>query len=145
MHAVDSPDQIHPRYRYNIDCGEAHIFVYARSLATVLRIDGEVDAVNARRVGAEIRRFTKVGTPLIIDLGHLSFIGMDGFQELLAIHHQHHNAGLYCGIVTGTAMRPLLRIVSDHGLPLVKSVPEALQLIEDALVGRRQLLQRLAR
>lgn len=143
MHAVDAPRQT--RYRYVIDCGKAHIFVYARSLATVLRVDGEVDAANAGRVAAEIRRFTKVGSPLIVDLSHLDFLGIDGFQELLALHHQHHTAGLYCGIVSGVAMRPLLRIVSDHGLPLVKSVPEALQLIEDALVGRRQLLQRLAR
>lgn len=145
MHAVDSPDHNHPRYRYVIDCGEAHLFVYTRSLATVVCLEGEVDAANADRVARELRRFTKVGTPLILDLSRLQFLGMDGFQHVLALHHQHHTAGLYCGIVTGAAMRPLLRIIGDHGLALVRSVPEALQFIEDALVGRRQLLQRLAR
>lgn len=145
MHAVDSPAQSHPRYRYVIDCGGAQIFVYVRSLATVVRIDGEVDGSNAGRVGAEIRRFTKARTPLILDLSHLDFLGIDGFQELLSLNHRHHTAGLYCSVVIGVALRPLLRIVTDHGLALVKSVPEALQLIEDALSARRQILQGLVR
>jgi STAS domain len=145
MHAVDSPDQSHPRYRYVIDCGGAQLFIYARSLATVLRVDGEIDGFNAARIATEIRRFSEVGTPLILDLSHLEFLGIDGFQELLALNYDHHTAGLHCSIVKGVAMRPLLRIVTDHGLPLVKSVPEALQLIDDALAGRRQSLQRLVR
>jgi hypothetical protein len=61
------------------------------------------------------------------------------------VSYDHHTAGLHCSIVKGLAMRPLLRIVSDHGLPLVKSVPEALQLIDDAFSGSRQSLQRLVR
>jgi anti-anti-sigma regulatory factor len=150
MHAVDSSDHHHPRYRYRyaIDCGRAQILLYARSLATVLRIKGEIDACNAARVGTEIRCFTKMKTPLILDLSHLDFLGIDGFQELLALNHENRTAGLYCSVVAGTAMRPLLRIVNDagvHGLPLVKSVPEAVQLIEDAVAGRRQVLQHLVR
>jgi hypothetical protein len=145
MHAVDSPDQTHPRYRYVIDCGGAQLFIYARSLATVLRVDGEIDASNAARIATEIRRFSEVGTPLILDLSHLEFLGIDGFQELLALNYDHYTAGLHCSIVKGVAMLPVLRIVTDHGLPLVKSVPEALQLIDDALAGRRQSLQRLVR
>lgn len=143
MHAVNSPAE--NRLRYVVDCGEAHLFVYSRGLATVVCVDGEVDAANADRCAMELRRFTKVGTPLILDLSRLRFLGLDGFQRLLALHHEHHTAGLYCGIVSGVALRPLLRIVGDHGLSLVRSVPEALQFIDDALVGRRQMLQRLAR
>ncbi|MDT5223052.1 MAG: hypothetical protein QOG19_459 [Mycobacterium sp.] len=145
MHAVDSPDQRHPRYRYVIDCDGARLFIYARGLATVLRVDGEIDGFNAARIATEIRRFSEVATPLILDLSRLDFLGIDGFQELLAVSYDHHTAGLHCSIVKGLAMRPLLRIVSDHGLPLVKSVPEALQLIDDAFSGSRQSLQRLVR
>jgi hypothetical protein len=145
MHAVDSPDQRHPRYRYVIDCDGAQLFIYARGLATVLRVDGEIDGFNAARIATEIRRFSEVATPLILDLSRLDFLGIDGFQELLAVTYDHHTAGLHCSIVKGLAMRPLLRIVSDHGLPLVKSVPEALQLIDDAFSGSRQSLQRLVR
>lgn len=145
MDAVNSSGQTEPRYRYAIDCGRAQIFIYARSLATVLRVDGEIDGCNADRVAAEIRRFGRVKAPMILDLSHLEFMGMEGFQALLALNHEHRAAGFYCTVVAGSAMRPVLRIVSDHGLPLVQSVPEALQLIEDALAGRRQVLQRLVR
>lgn len=139
MHAADSPDQRRPRYRYVVNCHGAQMFVYARGLATVVRVDGGIDASNAGQVAAEIRRFTKALTPLIIDLSHLDFLGIEGFQQLLALNHQHQAAGLYCTVVTGVALRPLLRVVRDHGLPLVRSVPEALQLIEDALATRRQV------
>ncbi|OBK15779.1 hypothetical protein A5636_05120 [Mycobacterium asiaticum] len=118
--------------------------MYARSLGIVLRVDGEIDSFNAGRIASEIRRFNRVKSPLILDLSNLEFLGIDGFQELLALNHEYRAAGLYCSVVAGLAMRPLLRIVTEHGLPLVHSVPEALQLIEDALPGRR-VLQRLVR
>jgi anti-anti-sigma factor len=121
------------------------MYVYARSVATVLRVDGEIDGSNADRIAAEIRHFAKVQMPLVLDLSRLDFIGIDGFQELLALNHEHQAARLYCTIVTGVAMRPLLRIVSDHGLTLAKSVAEALQLIEDALGERRRFLSRMVR
>lgn len=136
MHAVDSPDQRRPRYRYVMNCDGAQLFVYARSFATVVRIEGGIDASNAGQIAAEIRRFTRARTPLIIDLGQLDFMGIEGFQQLLALNHQHQAAGLYCNVVSGLALRPLLRIVTHHGLPLVRSVAEALQLIEDALATR---------
>lgn len=138
MHAVDSPDQRRPRYRYVVNCDGAQMFVYARSLATVVRMDGGIDASNSGQIAAEIRRFTRARTPLIIDLTHLDFLGIEGFQQLLALNHQHQAAGLYCRIVSGAALHPLIRVVKDHGLPLVRNVAEALQLIEDALATRRQ-------
>lgn len=138
MHAADSQDQRRPRYRYVVNCDGAQMFVYARSLATVVRVDGGIDASNAGQVAAEVRRFIKARTPLILDLSHLDFLGIEGFQQLLALNHQHQAAGLYCNVVSGPALRTVLRVVRDHGLPLVRSVPEALQLIEDALATRRQ-------
>ena len=138
MHAVDSSDQRRPRYRYVVNCDGADTFVYARSLATVVRIDGGIDASNAGQIAAEIRRFTRARMPLIIDLSHLDFLGIEGFQQLLALNRQHQAAGLYCNVVSGVALRPLFRLVRDHGLPLVRSVAEAQQLIDDALATRRQ-------
>ncbi|GLB82059.1 hypothetical protein Mkiyose1665_28360 [Mycobacterium kiyosense] len=98
---------------------------YSRNLATVLRVDGEIDASNAELVGAAVRHAGNAKRPLILDLSHLRFIGMEGFQELLSL-------STACSMVSGIAMRPLLRVVSDHCLPLVRSVPEALQLLGDA-------------
>src|SRR5882757_3174550 len=54
------------RCRYVTDCAGARLYVYARSLATVLRVDGEVDASNAERVTQEIRRFARLQSPLIL-------------------------------------------------------------------------------
>lgn len=138
MHAVDSPNQRRPRYRYVVNCDGARMFVYARSLATVVRMDGGIDASNAGQIAAEIRRLSRARTPLIIDLSDLDFLGIEGFQQLLAFNHQHQAAGLYCNVVGGVALRPLVRVVKDHGLPLVRSVAEAVQLIDDALTTRRQ-------
>ncbi|WP_205877087.1 STAS domain-containing protein [Mycobacterium camsae] len=115
------------------------MFVYARSLATVVRVDGGIDASNAGQIATEIRRFTKARSPLIIDLSRLDFLGIEGFQQLLALNHQHQAAGLYCRVVSGVALDPLVRVVRDHGLPLVTSVAEALQLIDDGLATRRHV------
>ena len=50
-----------------------------------------------------------------------------------------------CSVVTGTATRLLMCIVTGHGLAIVGSVPEALQLIDDATRVRRQFVSGLAR
>jgi len=133
------------RCRYVTDCAGARLYVYARSLATVLRVDGEVDASNAERVTQEIRRFARLQSPLILDLSNLDFLGVDGFRALLAVNRERQEAGLHCSLVTGTATRLLMCIVKGHGLAIVGSVPEALQLIDDAIRVRRQFVSGLAR
>jgi anti-sigma B factor antagonist len=134
-----------PRCRYVTDCAGARLYVYARSLATVLRVTGEIDASNAEHVTQEIRRFCVLQTPLILDLSHLDFLGVAGFRALLALNRERQEAGVHCSVVTGHATRLLTRIVKDHGLAIVDSVPEALQLINDAIRARRQFVSGLAR
>jgi STAS domain len=127
------------------DFDGAQLYVYARSLGTVLRVDGEIDASNVRRFAETIRRFGRLKTPLILDLSHLDFLSLDGFRTLLVLNHEHQKACVHCSVVAGAAMRPLLHIVSDHGLPVVGSVAEALQLIEDIVRARRQSLSDIVR
>ncbi|HTY32986.1 STAS domain-containing protein [Mycobacterium sp.] len=127
------------------DFNGARLYVYARSLGTVLRVDGEIDASNANDVADAIRQFGRLKTPLILDLSHLSFLSTDGFRALLALNHEHHRSRVHCSVVTGAAMRPLLRIVNEHGLTVVGSVAEALQLIEDIVRARRKLLSSAVR
>ncbi|OBG27594.1 STAS domain-containing protein [Mycobacterium sp. 852002-51057_SCH5723018] len=122
------------------DFNGARLFVYARSLGTVLRIDGEIDASNASHVARAIRRFARLKTPLILDLSHLDFLSLDGFRALQVLNHEHQQTRVHCSVVAGAAMRPLLGIVGDHGLPVVGSVAEALQLIEDIVRSRRGFL-----
>jgi anti-anti-sigma factor len=146
FHSSDSPDQGQPAgCRYMADFAGARLYVYARSLGTVLRVDGEIDALNANNVAEAIRRFARLKTPLILDLSHLDFLSLDGFRALLTLNHEHQSARVHCSVVAGTAMRPLLHIVNDHGLRVVGSVAEALQLIEDIVRDRRQFLSDTAR
>jgi len=134
-----------PRCRYLIDCAGAQLHVHARSPATVLRVDGEIDASNAHLLAQAIRRFSQLKAPLILDLSQLDFLGVVGLRALIALNHEHQQAKLHCNVVSGPALRRLTHVVSDHGLPIVDSVPEALQLIEDAINARRTLLSGQAR
>jgi anti-anti-sigma factor len=127
------------------DFNGARLFVYARSLGTVLRVDGEIDASNADQFAHAIRRFSRLKTPLILDMSHLDFMSLDGFRALLALNHEHQQARVHCSVVPGAALRPMLHIVNDHGLPVVGSVAEALQLIDDLVKARRQLLSGIVR
>ncbi|OBK51523.1 STAS domain-containing protein [Mycobacterium sp. 1081908.1] len=127
------------------DFNGARLFVYARSLGTVLRVDGEIDASNAGQFSETIRRFSRLKTPLILDLSHLDFLSLDGFRALLVLNHEHQQARVHCSVVAGAAMRPLLHIIYDHGMPVVGSVAEALQLIEDIVKARRRLLSDVIR
>ena len=138
LHKPDLSEQ--PRSRYLIDCAGAQLHVHARSLATVLRIDGEIDVANADLVGQAIRRFSKLKAPLILDLSHLDFLGLAGFRLLLGIAYEHQQAQLHCSVVGGAALRPITRVLIDHGLPIVDSVPEALEIIADLVRTRRQFV-----
>lgn len=133
------------RCRYMADCDGARLYVFAPTLGTVLRVEGEIDASNANRLAQAIRRFARLRTPLILDLSHLDFLSIDGFRTLLVLNREHHHARVHCSVVAGPAVRPLLRIVKDHGLPVVGSVAEALQLIEDALRARRGVFSEAVR
>ncbi len=140
-HFTNSPHPAHPdRCRYMADFNGARLYVFARSLGTVLRVDGEIDASNANDVAHAIRQFARLKTPLILDLSHLEFLSTDGFRALLVLNHENQRSRVHCSVVAGAALRPLLRIVKEHGLPVVGSVPEALQLIEDIVRARRRLL-----
>jgi anti-sigma B factor antagonist len=127
-------------YRYMADFNGARLYVFARSLGTVLRVDGEIDASNADNFAHAIRQFARLKTPLVLDLSHLEFLSTDGFRALLALNHENQRSRVHCSVVAGAALRPLLRIVNEHGLPVVGSVAEALQLIEDIVRARRQML-----
>lgn len=146
LHPARSADRFDPAdCRYMADFARAHLFVYARSLGTVLRVDGEVDASNARDLTATIRRFGRLKTPLVLDLSRLRFISVEGFRALLLLNDELRKSRVHCCVVPGAAIRALLRLVHDNGLALADSVPEAFQNIEDIVRARREFLSDLAR
>lgn len=127
------------------DFARAHLFVYARSLGTVLRVDGEVDASNARDLTATIHRFGRLMTPLVLDLSRLRSISVEGFRALLLLNDELRKSRVHCCVVPGAAIRALLRLVHDNRLALADSVPEAFQNIKDIVRARREFLSDLAR
>lgn len=120
-----------PLYSYAIDCAEAQLLVYPRIPATVVRIEGEIDASNAEFIGRAIRRFARQ-TPLIVDASHLDYVGSAGLQVLLILTDERRHAGLHCSVVGGPALHRLTRVVVDHGLSLADSVTDALQPLSSA-------------
>ena len=134
-----------PRSRYQIDCAGAQLNVHTRSQATVLRIDGEIDASNAELVIQAIRHFSRLRAPLILDLGGLDFIGGAGLRELLNLRDEHRKSQVYCGMVGGLALRRITQLLPDHGLPMVDSVADALGYIEDVIRARRRFVSGPAR
>ncbi|MEB4208871.1 STAS domain-containing protein [Mycobacterium sp. 94-17] len=121
----------------------AHLAVAARSLCTVLRVDGEIDASNATDLTRAIRNFTRLKTPLVLDLSSLRFVSVEGFRALLSLNDELRKAHVYCRVVGGAAVRPLLLIVHHNGLRTAGSVAEAFQDIDDILRARRQFLSDL--
>lgn len=101
-------------------------------MATVIRVGGEIDASNADLVSRAIRRIERLNVPLIIDLRHLDFLDVAGLRALITLNLDNQEAKLRCDMVSGPSLRRLTRVVGDQGLPLVDSVPEALQLVEEA-------------
>jgi len=132
-------DSIEQTYRHHvIDCAGAQLLISARSLATVCRVEGEVDAANAENLTQEIRHYARLKSPLIIDFSRVEFLGLAGFRGLLVIVEEQRKSHLHCSVIAGATMRPLLRIVTDHSLPLVASMAEALQQIDDVVQAHRQ-------
>jgi anti-anti-sigma factor len=134
-----------PRSRYVIDCDGARVHVHARSVATVLRLEGQIDTSNADLVGQTIRSFARLRTPLVVDVSQLEFLASAGLRMLLCLHEEQRRAELHCNVVSGAALRRLTRVVADHGLPTVDSVPEALRHTHDFIHARRGFLSSLAR
>ncbi len=134
-----------PRSRYQIDCAGSRLHVHARNTATVLRVDGEIDASNAHLLAREIRRFARLKAPLILDFSHLDFIGSAGLAALQRLNDEHRFAGLHTRVVGGPALHRLLQVLSDHGLPLMDSVADALLHIEGVIHARRRFVRGLAR
>ena len=128
------------RVGYAIDCAGARLSVQARSLATVLTVEGEIDASNSARLADAVNHFSRLETPLVVDLSGVGFLGLTGFRALMTFDEERGCAGLLWALVPGTALRPFLRIVPDHQLPVALTVDAALHKIKEDIRARRELL-----
>ena len=119
-----------------IDCGGAQVRAHCRSLATVVTIRGEVDAVNADRVSKCIRRFIVGQSPVVLDMSGVTHFAPAGISLFQMLDEDCGAAGVQWTLVASPAVIELL----GDGWDATRSLPEALHNLADAIVNRRQLV-----
>lgn len=128
------------------DCGRAQIRWHFRHLATVVTIDGEIDAVNVDRVIERARRFVLAKDPLVLDMSNVKSFAAEGVSLLTSIAEDCHAAEVEWMLVPGSATADRLCDTGyDAVFPLARSVHEALHDFADVIDRRRQLLLPLVR
>ncbi|OMC56101.1 sulfate transporter [Mycobacterium sp. IS-836] len=125
-----------PQGSCTFDCGGAQIRAHCRSLATVVTIRGEIDAVNADRASKYIRRFVVGQNPVVLDLSDVTHFAPAGITLLQMLDEDCDAAGTEWTLVASPAVIDLL----GDGWDVTRSLHEALHNLADAIVNRRQLV-----
>jgi anti-anti-sigma factor len=124
-----------------LDCGGAQMRAHCRHLATVVTIQGEIDAHNVDRVGARLRHLILAKNPLVVDLSGVNSFAATGISLLHRLDEDCCAAGVQWTLV---ASRPVIEVLRDFDeravFPFARSVHEALGNLADVIVTRRQLL-----
>ncbi|OCB32728.1 sulfate transporter [Mycobacterium malmoense] len=123
-------------------CGGAWVRAHRRQLATVVKIRGEIDAVNADQVGDHIRRFILGEDRVVLDMSDVSQFAAAGISLLQTFDAECRAAGVQWTLVAGPAVAETL---DDSGFSDNHSVPEALHDLADAIDRRRRLALPLVR
>ncbi|WP_163694620.1 STAS domain-containing protein [Mycolicibacterium sarraceniae] len=97
----------------------------------ILIVEGELDASNSAAFADLVDECAAAGSHLVLDLSPLKFFGTAGFSALHTINVRCANASAGWAMVTGAAVSRLLRVCDpDHTLPVVESVPAAIELLD---------------
>lgn len=113
---------------------------HLRHLATVLTINGDIDATNTDRVSAYATRLVPVGNALVLDLSGVGFFAARSISVLVAVSDACDDAEVPWALVTSHAVDRVLRISEDDEiLPVASSVPDAMQYFDDLASVRRQV------
>jgi len=111
-----------------IDCQRARVTARTSDASTVVAVSGEIDACNAEPVGECLRGFVAPDRVLIVDLGGLGFLGVEGLTGLFRVGTECAAAGAQWALVTSHPVRRLLRVADpERTLPAVGSMMEAAQ------------------
>jgi anti-anti-sigma factor len=128
------------------DCSGAQIRAHSRHLATVVTIQGEIDAVNVDRVSEYTRRFVLADTPLVLDLSGVNSFAAAAISLLYLVDEDCRVAGVEWTVVASNAVTERLRDYDDEAVfAIAGSVHEALHHFADVIATRRQLLLPLVR
>lgn len=143
MESIDTATAyLTPRYgKPTFDCGGAQVRAQCRHLATVVTINGAVDAMNVDRVSEYSRHFVLPDKPLVLDLSGVDCLAAQGVRVLYRIDDACRAAGVEWALVASPAVTRALSITSDESVfPIVDSVREALHCFADVISARRRLL-----
>ncbi len=123
------------------DNNRAHIRAHYRHLATVVTIQGRIDADNIKQVTDYTRRFILAKNPLILDLTDVDDFGAEGISVVTALSAECRAAGVECILSATEVVADLVRDYHDESqLPIASSVHEALGYFADVIATRRQLM-----
>jgi anti-anti-sigma regulatory factor len=125
----------------SFDCGGAQIRAHFRHLATVVRIQGCVDAGNVDRLIERTQRFIMANDPVVLDLSGLRSFAEEGISLLQAVADGCRIAEIEWTLVPSSAVTAALRDSDyDDAFPTAPSAQEALHYFADVIDQRRRLL-----
>ena len=128
------------------DFGGARIRAHCRHLATVVTIQGEIDAANVDRVSEYVRRFALTNNSLVLDLSGVDYFAAAAVTLLYTLDEDYRAAGLEWALVPSHSVNGQLRACdSDAMFPITPSVHQALHEFAELIAARRQLLLPLIR
>lgn len=116
---------------------------YARSLATVIAISGDIDSSNVDLVRENASRFLSVDKAVILDLSAVNSFDAQGLRFPLTFDDECAEAGVEWALVASPEISMTLA-AADDTLPVVTSVAQALQRFSNP-ARRRALLELVTR
>jgi anti-anti-sigma regulatory factor len=116
----------------------------ARQLATVVTVDGDIDASNVQEVTQYATRYVLAEKPFVLDLSAVNTISPHGISLIFALDDKCDAAGLEWELVANPAILDAIGHDVDHTtLPVSGSVARALAHFADVTRRRRRLLPAL--
>jgi anti-anti-sigma regulatory factor len=116
----------------------------ARQLATVVTVDGDIDATNVGQVTQYATRYVLAEKPFILDLSAVNSISPHGVSLIFALDDKCDAAGLEWELVANPAiLDTICHDVDPTTLPVSSSVARALSHFADVTRRRRRLLPAL--
>ncbi|MBI3216888.1 MAG: STAS domain-containing protein [Mycobacterium sp.] len=123
------------------ECAGAHIRALSRQVATVVSVSGTIDRANLDRVTAFVRRFVLAEKSFVLDLSDIDAIAAQSASLLGAVAAACERAGVEWALIAGAPVNALLdRAEQVTDMPVIGSVPEALQYFADSAARRRSML-----
>jgi anti-anti-sigma factor len=116
----------------------------ARQLATVVTVDGDIDATNVQQVTQYATRYVLAEKPFVLDLSAVNSISPQGISLIFALDDKCDAAGLEWELVANpTILDTIGHDVDPTTLPVSGSVARALAHFADVTRRRRRLLPAL--